>query len=36
VILAAVDPDRAGADDVRHRLPPSEVVVRSEPEIPQL
>jgi putative transposase len=33
VILAAVDPDRAGADDVRHRSPP-EGVVRSEPEIP--
>jgi putative transposase len=36
VILAAVDPDRAGADDVRHRSPPSEVVVRSEPEIPRV
>jgi putative transposase len=37
VILAAVDPDRAGADDVRHRSPPSgDAVVRSEPEIPRL
>jgi putative transposase len=36
VILAAVDPDRAGADDVRHCLPPSgDAVVRSEPEIPR-
>jgi putative transposase len=37
VILAAVDPDRAGADDVRHCSPPSgDAVVRSEPEIPRL
>jgi putative transposase len=37
VILAAVDPDRAGADDVRHFSPPSgDAVVRSEPEIPRL
>jgi putative transposase len=35
VILAAVEPDRAGADDVSHRSPPFEVVVRSEPEIPR-
>jgi putative transposase len=35
VILAMAEPDRAGADDVRHRSPPSEVVVRSEPEIPR-
>jgi putative transposase len=36
VILAAVEPDRAGADDVRHCSPPSgDAVVRSEPEIPQ-
>jgi putative transposase len=32
VILAAVEPDRAGADDVRHCSPPSvDAVVRSEP-----
>jgi putative transposase len=37
VILAAVDPDCAGADDVRHCAPPSgDAVVRSEPEIPRL
>jgi putative transposase len=37
VILAAVEPDRAGADDVRHCSPPSGgAVVRSEPEIPRL
>jgi putative transposase len=37
VILAAVEPDRAGADDVRHRSPPSaDAVVRSEPGIPRL
>jgi putative transposase len=36
VILAAVDPDRAGADDVRHCSPPSgDATVRSEPEIPR-
>ncbi|MHA6622733.1 RNA-guided endonuclease InsQ/TnpB family protein [Pseudonocardia sp. DLS-67] len=36
VILAAVDPDRAGADDVRHRSPPlGDAVVRSEPDIPR-
>jgi putative transposase len=37
VILAAVEPDRAGADDVRHCSPPSgDAVVRSELEIPRL
>jgi putative transposase len=37
VILAAVDPDRGGADDVRHCSPPSgDAVVRSEPVIPRL
>jgi putative transposase len=36
-ILAAVEPDRAGADDVRHSSPPSgDAVVRSEPEISRL
>jgi putative transposase len=36
-ILAAVEPNRAGADDVRHCSPPSGgAVVRSEPEIPRL
>lgn len=37
VILATVELDRAGADDVRHRSTPSEdATVRSEPEIPRL
>jgi hypothetical protein len=37
VILANGERIRAGADDVRHSLPPSgTVVVRSEPEIPRL
>jgi putative transposase len=37
VILAAAEPDRAGADHVRHCSPPSGgAVVRSEPEIPRL
>ena len=36
VILATGERIRAGADDVRHSLPPSgAVVVRSEPEIPR-
>jgi putative transposase len=35
VILAAVDPDRAGADDVRHCSPPSGgAAMRSEPRSP--
>jgi putative transposase len=36
VILAMAEPGHVGADDVRHRSPPSEVVVQSEPEIPRL
>ena len=36
VILATGERIHAGADDVRHSLPPSGVVVRSEPEIPRL
>jgi putative transposase len=36
-ILATVEPDRAGVDDVRHCSPPSQdAVVRSESEIPRL
>lgn len=37
VILATVDPDRAGVDDVRHcSTPLGDATVRSEPEIPRL